>query len=87
MFLCKDLHRVLAEHTMYRRDHIVSLRVCPWLGAVDADAWHARKCHSSSSQVNQHQRMVHQLSRNIPKLNGFDKVEEGSLFLAKWDAW
>ena len=40
---------------------------CPCCGATDADTRYARLCHRSGAYVNQHQPLVHTLSRSLKR--------------------
>ena len=41
---------------------------CPCCGATDADTRHARLCHRSGAQVNQHQPLVHAFFRSLKRM-------------------
>ena len=58
---------------------------CPCCGATDANTWHARLCHRSGAQVNQHQPLVHALSRTLNRMSIRHQVENGAPFNAEMD--
>ena len=55
---------------------------CPCCGEAGANTRHARLCHRSGSQVNQHQPLVHALSRTLKGLSIHHQVESGAPFHA-----
>ena len=42
---------------------------CPCCGAAEVNTRHARLCHRSGAQVNQHQPLVHALSRTLKSMS------------------
>ena len=54
---------------------------CPCCEATDANTRHARTCYRAGAQVNQHQPLVHALSRTF-KLSIHHQVESGAPFNA-----
>ncbi len=58
---------------------------CPCCGTQDADSRHARICPRSGAQVNQHQPLVHALSRTLKQACIQHGVEDGSPFTADRD--
>ena len=58
---------------------------CPCCGAENADTWHARLCHRSGSQVNQHQPLVHTLAKLLKRVRVPREVEDGSPFTTDKD--
>ena len=58
---------------------------CPCCGATDANTRHARLCHRSGAQVNEHQPLVHALSRTFKRKSIRHQVESGTPFNADRD--
>ena len=52
---------------------------CPCCDAVDVDTRHARICPRSGAQVNQHQPLLHAISRTLKRLGISHEVESGEL--------
>ena len=50
----------------------------PCCGATDADTRHARLCHQSGAHANQHQPLIHALSRTFKRMSIRQKVESGA---------
>ena len=50
---------------------------CPCCDAVDVDTRHARICPRSGAQVNQHQSLLHAISRTLKRLGISHQVESG----------
>ena len=55
---------------------------CPCCDAVDVDTRHARICPRAGAQVNQHQPLVHAISRTLKRLGIRHQVESGEPFTA-----
>ncbi|CAN0496495.1 unnamed protein product, partial [Laminaria digitata] len=55
---------------------------CPCCDAVDVDTRHARICPRAGAQVNQHQPLVHAISRTLKRLGIRHQVESGEAFTA-----
>ena len=55
---------------------------CPCCDAVDVDTRHARICPRSGAQVNQHQSLLHAISRTLKRLRIPYQVESGEPFTA-----
>ena len=58
---------------------------CPCCGATDANTRHARLCHRSGVQVNQHQPLVHALSRTHKRMSIRHQIASGAPFNAERD--
>ena len=58
---------------------------CPACGAADANTRHARLCHCSGAQVNQHQSLVQATSRFLKRMFVRHHVERGAPFNADRD--
>ena len=58
---------------------------CPCCGEAEAITRHARLCHRSGAQVNQHQPLVHAHSRTLKSMSIRHQVESGSPFHANRD--
>ena len=58
---------------------------CPCCGEAEVTSRHARLCHRSGAQVNQHQPLVHVLSRTLKSMSIRHQVESGALFHADRD--
>ena len=58
---------------------------CPCCGATDASTRHARLCHRSGAQVDQHEPLVHALSRILERMSILHQVESGAPFNADRD--
>ena len=56
---------------------------CPCCDAVDVDTRHALKCSRSGAQVNQHQPLLHVISRSFTRLGISHQVESGEPFTAE----
>ena len=56
---------------------------CPCCDAVDVDTRHARICPRSGAQVNQHQPLLHAISRTLKRLRIPHQVESGEPFTAE----
>ena len=56
---------------------------CPCCDAVDVDTRHARICPRSGAQVNQHQPLLHAISRTLKRLGISHQVESGEPFTAE----
>ena len=57
----------------------VALR-CPCCDATDVDTRHARICARADAQVNQHQLLLHAISRALKRLGVPDQVQSGEPF-------
>ena len=55
---------------------------CPCCDTVDVDARHARICPRAGAQVNQHQPLLHAISRTLKRLGIPHQVESGEPFTA-----
>ena len=55
---------------------------CACCEATDANTHHARTCDRAGAQVNQHQPLVHALSRTFKRLSIRHQVESGAPFNA-----
>ena len=55
---------------------------CPFCGEAEIDTRHARLCHRSGAQVNQHQPLVHALFRTLKSISIRHQVERGAPFHA-----
>ena len=55
---------------------------CPCLDASDVDTRHARICPRAGAQVNQHQPLLHAISRTPKRLGVPHQVEGGEPFTA-----
>ena len=55
---------------------------CLCCEAMDINTRHARTCHRAGAQVNQHQPLVHALSRTFKRLSIGHQVESGAPFNA-----
>ena len=53
---------------------------CPCCEATDVNKRYAHTCHRAGAQVNQHQSLVHALSRTIKRLSVRHQVESGAPF-------
>ena len=53
---------------------------CPCCGEAEVNTRHARWCHRADAQVNQHQPLVHALSRILKSMSIRHQVESGTLF-------
>ena len=51
---------------------------CPCCRATEANTRHARLCHRSSAQVDQHEPLVHALSRTLERMSILHQVERGA---------
>ena len=58
---------------------------CPCCGEAEVNTRHARLCHRSGAQVNQHQPLVHALSRTLKGMSIRHQVESGPPFHADRD--
>ena len=58
---------------------------CPCCGEAKVNTRHARLCHRSGAQVNQHQPLVHALSRTLKSISMRHQVESGAPFHAHRD--
>ena len=56
---------------------------CPCCDAVDMDIRYARICPRSAAQVNQHQPLLHAVSRTLKRLGNPHQVESGEPFTAE----
>ena len=54
--------------------------MCPACGAADVNTRHARLCHRSGAEVNQHQPLVHATSRFLKRIPVRHQVESGAPF-------
>ena len=75
---------VSAGRRFLGREEFLATR-CPCCGATDANTRHARLCHRSGAQVNQHQPLVHALSRTLKRMSIRHQVESGAPFNAERD--
>ena len=55
---------------------------CPCCGATDVNTRHTRLCHRSGVQVNEHQPLVHALSRTFERITTSHQMESGAPFNA-----
>ena len=62
-------------------------RRCPCCDATDADTRHARICPRAGAQVNQHQPLLHAISRTVKRLGVPRQVESGEPFTADRNLW
>ena len=61
---------------------------CPCLDASDVDTRHARICPRAGAQVNQHQPLLHTISRTLKRLGVPHQIESGEPFLqTKTSGW
>ena len=58
---------------------------CSCCGEAEVNTRHARLCHRSGAQVNQHQLLVHALSRTFKSMSIRHQVESGAPFRADRD--
>ena len=58
---------------------------CPCCGEAEVNTRHARLCHRSGVQVNQHQPLVHALSSTLKSMSIRHQVESGAPFHANRD--
>eukprot|EP00904_Undaria_pinnatifida_P007452 jgi/Undpi1/3837/HiC_scaffold_16.g07206.m1 len=58
---------------------------CPRCSEAEVNARHARLCHRAGAQVNQHQPLVHALSRTLKSMSVRHQVESGAPFHADRD--
>ena len=58
---------------------------CPCCGEAEVSTWHARLCHRSGAQVNQHQPLVHTLSRILKSMPIRHQGDSGAPFHADRD--
>ena len=56
---------------------------CPCCDALDVDTRHARTCPRAGAQVNQHQPLLHAISRTLKRLGIPHQVESGEAFTAE----
>ena len=64
----------------------VSVR-CPYCDATDVDTRHARICPRAGAQVNQHQLLLHVISRTLMRLGVPHQVESGEPVTADRYLW
>ena len=55
---------------------------CPCCDAIDLDTGHSRMCPGARGQVNQHQPLLHVISRTLKRLGITHRVESGEPFTA-----
>ena len=58
---------------------------CPCCGEAEVNTRHARLCHRAGAQVNQHQPLVHALSRTLKSMSVRHQMESGAPFHADRD--
>ena len=56
---------------------------CPCCNAINVDIRHARICSRAGAQVNQHQPLLHAISRTLKLLGISHQVESGEQFTAE----
>ena len=75
---------VTAEKRFLGIEEFLAAR-CPCCGEAEVNTRHARLCHRLGAQVNQHQPLVHALSRTLKSMSIRHQVESGAPFHADRD--
>ena len=65
------------------KEHVAVRCPRPCCDAVDVDTRHARICPRSGAQLNQHQPLLHAISRTLKRLGISRQVESGEPFTAE----
>ena len=74
--------RVRGHGKALPRDRNVAVR-CPRCNEINVDTRHARICPRAGAQVNQHQPLLHAISRTLKRLGILHQVESGEPFTAE----